>query len=192
MNNSTKATLAALCVVACLNGCGRPAPTGLVLTSYKNADQPQIYTINLDSCVYYQDAGGDYHFAGRDVHISDQPDGGEIQQLLHVHVFWKPIPGKTFDNASSIDAIYRYVLITQHGVAVYRGTGYVYPRKRRFSDRIRLEVDSGRLSLVGKSTGQADIIEAARLRGLLEAKSDRAAALDIRREIDILTGQVQQ
>ena len=191
MNKPHQATLAALGVLACLSGCGRPAPTGLVLTSYKDPDQPQVYTINLDSCAYYQDAGGDYHFAGRDVHVSDQPDGGEIQQLLHVHVFWRPIPGKTFDNASSIDAIYRYVLITPHGVAVYRGTGYVYPRQRRFSDRIRLEVDSGRLSLVGKSTGQADIIEAARLHGILEAVADRAAALDIRREIDILTGQVE-
>ncbi len=158
----------------------------ITLTSYKDAYFPETYELTLADCAYYRDPGGDYHIAGRATRTGDG-DGGDVTQLLGIHVFWNPLPGKTFDNATSMDATISYVIVTEGGVAVYTGTGYVFPR-RRMGDELVAKVDVGRLRLVTQTGEAPDLLGPARLRGTLHAEHDASMAVDIRRQIGIYAG----
>jgi hypothetical protein len=178
--------LALLMSVLFLSACARPTAS-LQLTSYKDPYFPETYDVKLADCAYYVGPGGDYHIAGRASHTPDD-GGGAITQLLHVHMFWKPWPGKTFDNPTTVDATIRYAIVTERGAAVYSGTGFVYPKKRRFSDDVIAKVEVARLSLESESGDPPELLGSARLAGKLMAKDDASLALDIRRQLDLRAG----
>lgn len=176
----TSLLLLALCC-GCSSGASR-----LELVSYKDPYFPERYTLVLDECAYDVDAGGDYHIVGRS---SDQPDpdAGPVEQLLHVHLFWRPRPGKTHDNPTSVDAVIRYVIATHDGLAVYSGTGFIYPKRDRVSDTIRAAVENARLRLVEQRGQPPDLLGEARLTGTLAARDDANAAVNLMRTLDLLT-----
>ena len=169
-----------------LLGCARPAAS-LQLTSYKDPYFPEIYDVQLADCAYYVGPGGDYHIAGRALH--EPEDGGSsIAQLVHVHMFWKPWPGKTFDNPSTVDAIIRYAIVTDRGAAIYAGTGFVFSRKRRMSDDVVVEIEAARLQLESETGDPPELLGSARLAGKLVAKDNPSLAVDLRRQLDLRAG----
>jgi hypothetical protein len=176
-------TVAAALVVLC-SGCARPAGT-LELTSYKDPYFPETYQVEFGECAYYVGPSNDYHIVGRDTH--DLEDGARraVTQLMHVHLFWRPRPGKTFDNPSTVDATIRYAILTEQGAAVYRGTGFVYANKGSFSDTLRVEIENARLRLELQEGDAPDLLGAARVVGELSAEANATLALDLRRELDL-------
>jgi hypothetical protein len=176
---------AATLLPALLLGCARPAGT-LDLTSYKDPYFPETYHVEFDECAYYAGPSGDYHIVGRARHIPEENSGGEITQLMHVHLFWHPRPGKTFANSSTVDATIRYAILTGQGAAVYAGTGFVYASKRRLSDKLAVEIENARLRLEVVEGDAPDLLGAARVVGELVAKEDATMAADLRRELELL------
>lgn len=168
-------------------GCTRPTGS-LELTSYKDPYFPETYEVELDECAYYAGPGGDYHIVGRATHIPEDNPGGEITQLLHVHLFWQPRPGKTFDNPSSVDATIRYAILTEQGAAIYCGTAFVYPKKHRTGDDITVKIESARLRLESQDGEPPELIGTARLRGKFVADNDPSLTVDLRRELDLRAG----
>jgi hypothetical protein len=175
-------------VLLFLLGCTRPSAF-LEITSYKDAYFPETYVVTLADCAYYVDSGGDYHVVGRAVRTPEEPGGGTIEQLLHVHLFWKPWPGKTFDDPSSVDAILRYAIVTDAGVALYSGTGFVYPRKRWMSEDVIARIEEARLRLDSQTGDSPELLGDARLAGTLVAKRNRSLAVDLRRRLDLHAGR---
>jgi hypothetical protein len=171
-----------LLVLPC--GCARSAGT-LELTSHKDPYFPESYRVELGECAYYMGPDGDYHIVGRACHATEDNPDGEITQLLHVHLFWRPRPGKTFDNPSTVDATIRYAILTKQGVAVYCGTGFVYPKKRRFSDQLVVQIENARLRLEAQHGDAPDLLGNARVVGELLARNNAALAVDLRRELDL-------
>jgi len=193
MNNQKSRCLPAFLIGAVVMlllpaGCGRS--TGVLeLTSYKDAYTPQTYEVEIEECVYYTEPGGDYHILGRARYTPDDDPDGEIVQLLHVHLFWKPYPGKTYDNPTTIDATLRYAVITARGDTFYSGTGYAYPKKMRRGDDIVLTIEGGRLAPDSQHGEGPEVLGAARILGKMTAKKDHALAMDLRREIDLRAGR---
>ncbi len=178
-----------LLVVAVLSpllllGCARPAGT-LELTSYKDPYLPQTYLVEFDDCAYYCGPGGDYHIIGRATHAPAGDPKGEITQLLHVHLFWRPRPGKTFDNPTTVDATIRYAILTEQGAAIYCGTGFAYASQRRMSDLLDVKVENARLRLEHQSGDTPDLIGNARAIGELLAENNAGLVVDLRRELDL-------
>jgi len=166
-----------------LSGCAH-ATSHLELTSYKDPYSPETYNVQWDDCAYYTGPGGDYHIVARTTHIPD--DGGdEITQVMHVHLFWRPRPGKTFDNPSTVDATIRYAILTEQGATVYCGTGFAYPKKRRTSDKLLVKIESARLRLESQNGDAPDLLGNARAAGELLAENNAALAVDLRRQLDL-------
>ena len=132
--------------------------------------------------------GGDYHIVGSAAQTPEDGSGGTITQLLHLHMFWKPWPGKTFADSSSVDATIRYAIVTERGAAMYRGTGFVYPKKRRLSDDLVVEIEAGRLRLESRKGDPPELLGTARLTGTLVADNDASLAVDLRRQLDLHAG----
>jgi hypothetical protein len=170
-----------------LLGCNRPTAS-LEITSYKDPYFPETYVVKLADCAYYVGPSGDYHLVGRAVHTPEDGGGGTIEQLLHVHLFWKPWPGKTFDNPTSVDATIRYAIVTESGRAIYSGTGFVYPKRRRLSDDVVARIEAGRLRLESQTGEPPELLGAARLTGVLVAKDNASLAVDLRRRLDLYGG----
>ena len=169
---------------ASASGCGRSSST-IELVSYKDPYFPEPYTVEFSQCAYQLDACGDYHFVGRATREPVEGGSGPITQLLYVHLFWKPHPGKTFANKTSNDATIRYAIVTDSGVAVYAGTGFVYPKRKRFGSRVVARLERARLhleSLVGQAP---ELLGDARLTGKLVAKQDPNLTVDVRRELEL-------
>lgn len=172
---------------ALLIGCRRPAGA-LKLTSYKDPYFPETYEVELTQCAYYVDPGGDYHIVGRATHTPQDGTGGTIAQLLHVHLFWRPRPGKTFDNPSAVDATIRYAIVTKQGAALYCGTGFVYPQMRRLSDDVLVKIEVARLRPEAQVGEPPELLGPARLSGKLVAAEDASLAVDLRRQLDLRAG----
>jgi len=167
---------------------GCASPTGLVeLISYKDPEQSLTYTVRFEQCAFALGPDGDYHIAARALDRSAGQSDRAIVQLLHAHVFWRPRPGKTFANSTTVDATLRYALLTADGAAIYGGTGFVYLHRRPFGRELDVSIESGRLRAQKLVGNPPELLGSVRLRGRLLAAEDPAAAMDIRRQLDLCT-----
>lgn len=174
----------ACCIAAAgLVGC-RAGGSRVALESYADPYFPERYAVRFDRCSYYLQSDGDAQIAAHAGYLGASEPALAVDQYLHLHMFWKPWPGKTPDNPTSIDATVRYAIVTDDGAAVYEGTAYVYPRKARFSDDLRLQIESARLKRVVVVGEAPALLGDTRLVGTLRAKPDQADTLDIARYID--------
>lgn len=170
--------------LALIGTCGCTLTDSTVrLTSYQDPHFPETFRITFDDCACWQDAGGDTHIAARAV---SQTGGDEtaVRQLMHVHLFWKPRPGKTADNPTSVDAIVRYAVASSGGVAVYRGTAFVYPQEQKNPPRLVAQLERAELRPAGKLRSPPEILGTMRIEGTLAARDDGNLAVDIIRELD--------
>jgi hypothetical protein len=129
------------------------------------------------------DRDGDYQIAARAARAPGAAAGSPIVQLLHVHIFWKPWPGKTHDDASGVDATLRYVVASDEGASVFSGTGFVYPR-RDWRRQLVAELESGRLQLVARIGTPPEVLGDARIRGRLNPIEDPGQTVEMLRELE--------
>jgi len=165
-----------------VSGC---ASSVIELTSYKDPYFPEHYQARLDECAYYLDPDGDIHAVGRSQHNDEH---GTLTQLVHVHIFWKPWPGKTPADQTATDAVIRYILARPSGRAVYEGTGFAFPRKQRGGE-LQIAIESAALRPLSQSGELPDVLGTARLVGLLRAVDRPGTAAHLIREMDRLSGQ---
>jgi hypothetical protein len=153
-----------------LTGC---ASSRLSVTSYQDPYFPETYHAAVRDAVYDVGPTGDIHAVGK---AESQTDAGRTTQYLHVHIFWKPHPGKTWAESSTTDAVLRYVLVTDKGSATYTGTGFAFPKKARWGDDYDITVESARLRLESKTGDMPDVLGPAQLTGRLHVRHDEPAA----------------
>jgi hypothetical protein len=169
--------LAALGTV--LAGCDKST---VQLVSYKDPYFPEHYRVELSECAYRVDPSGDIHAAGQ---ASTQTESGSTTQYLYVHIFWTPKPGKTPADSTTADAVLRYVVSTDGGVAVYSGTGFAFP-KPAFGGGLEIDIESGCLRLESHRGDLSDFLGDARVTGHLKARADPAEAAHLIRQAEQL------
>ncbi len=171
--------LAALCVAVTQLGCGGGSHVKLV--SYKDPYFPEKYFVDLSTCAYRLEPDGRIHAVGRAVQEDDQ---GTTSQHLCIRIFWQPKPGKTPADRTTTDALLRYVIATDTGVAVYTGTGFAYPTKSP-DGGLRIALESGRLRLQSRSGDLDDLFGNTQITGHLAARNDPATAATLIREAEL-------
>lgn len=169
-------------IVAVLCGCGSRG-SSVDLVSYRDPYFPEPYFVEFDECALRRDAGGNHHLIARSTKRSDT--GGTIRHYLDVDVFWKPRPGKTSTDSSSMDSSLRYAVVTPEGFAVYRGNGFVYLKQDSWSKRWTGTIESGHLHLESKTGDSPEILGDARIKGRLVARQDATRAVDWLRELEL-------
>ena len=131
----------------------------------------------FDTVIYRYDEENTLHFVGRSKSI-DKATGQTVEQVMTMRVFWRPIGGKTSLNSGSINATFRYVLMTPTSVGVYEGAGMV-----RLSGKngkpVTARMLDGDLRLTEASTSFHDTLGRCRLHGYLQANYDDARAMEM-------------
>lgn len=168
-------------------GCGVPA-SRVELVSYSDPQAPQSYHVDFETCGYRIAGGDDLHIAGRTHPVPQSTGDDAVSEYLHVHLYWKPNPGKTFANSSTTNATLRYVVATADGAAVYAGTGFAYPKQRR-DGRLQVNIESARLHLESSRGDVPDFLGNAKLTGTLVAADDAHTTAQIVREIELLAAR---
>lgn len=168
-----------------LPGCGNRLPDRLELTSYRDPYFPDKYDIVLDELVFRREPTGDLHICGVAKDQSLGEIGGSVEQLLHIHTFWRPRPGKTFADPSSVDAIIEYVIATSGGVCAYSGAGFVYVNEKRDGD-LGVQLKQSRLRVRAMLGDCPDLIERGRLIGRFQAEPRDGRAAEINQRLQML------
>jgi hypothetical protein len=171
--------------VACVGGAGCAA-SHVRVVSYQDPYFPETYAVALEETYYDLGPSGDLYVVARHIGPGEH---GATHHYLKLHVFWPPRPGKTPVESSTTDAVIKYVVATERGVAVYEGTGFVYgPVERRGT--LELDVESARLRLTSRTGDMPDVLGPARLTGKLAARHDEPLAADRQREAELVANLV--
>jgi len=174
---------AALMLTAC-------APTGRVqIRSYKDPYFPESFEVRFERCAFLRDGTRDYHIVARSTRVPPGGGVGPVTQILHVHVFWTPRPGKTFDDPSTHTATLRYAIVTPGGLALYEGAGFVYPERRWIDGHLVARIEQARLSPRLRSGDAPELLGESHLVGVLEAAADPPLTIDLRRELELHAGR---
>lgn len=179
--------IAALLTAAGVFSIGCASRGQVQLTSYKDPYFPENQRIAFDECVFRKDGGGDYLVVG---YLGAwQPPGMDqaVEQWLEIRTFWQPRPGKTRDDPSGTTATLRLVLASENGRVVYTGAGFVFPSTDRFSKRMEFSIEGARLSPESTSGSTSELLGEIRLQGKITAEPDDHRAVDLSRQIDLLT-----
>jgi hypothetical protein len=163
---------------------GSQSKPAIELVSYKDPYFPEHVSANFPTIVYRRDAGGDLHVVAQRTTPSGGEAGSELTELLYVHVFWMPRPGKTHSDSSASNAVLRYVVRSEPGAVVYIGTGFVYPTLRRNGELVA-RVESAELRLESRAGSPSDFLGDLRLTGELAARDAPGEALALIREMNL-------
>jgi len=183
--NSAAWGLVSVVIVGSLAGC---TTSSIELLSYKDPYFPQRFRATFAQSTYRIAPDGDIHITTCTRPDIANPDDDGIVQYLHVQVYWKPAPGKTPAESTMSDALVRYVVATRTGVAVYTGTGFVFPKRKR-GHRLHAEIELVRLHLDSQSGDLPDMLGDARLTGELGAREDPVSTTQIIRTMEQLAAR---
>lgn len=164
-------------------GCNRAS--SLTLTSYRDPYFPESYELHPDTCVYRKDRSGDYHVLAHSVHAAEGESTQPVEQWMHVHVYWRPRPGKTVDDPSSLDATLTYVVSSGDTKSSYSGSAFAYPDKARYSDDLILSIEGARMT-PASAPPTGELLGATRVVGKVRAQSDATRSVDLQRQMQLM------
>jgi hypothetical protein len=174
------------CALACLallaEGCQAPR-SSISVTSYKDPFFPEPYELTFDQAYMGEARDRDQHVVAERVQSAGE-DGERVRHLLHLQVFWKPRPGRTFADPSLTDAIARYIVAAPGGTVVYAGSAFVYPRRQPDGTWL-FEIEGGTLRLRTVDGDAPESIGDAKLAGMLVATENPGRVVDLRRLMDM-------
>ncbi len=147
------------------------------------------YQIEITDCVYQACGNGDYQILAEATMASRVT--GAVRELLHIHMFWRPRPGKTFAHSSMTNATLRYVVLSDEGHAVYRGTGFAYPKRSRSGNRLKVKLERSLLQPVAQLGVAPELLGPLEFAGVLHVRDNAGQAIELSREIDRLFGEAE-
>ena len=106
---------------------------GMILGGCSAYKPLRIQPIAADSAVIEPDFTVSNYTVDRDQNLYfymsrqtiDRTTGEPLEQVAVMRVFWQPIGGRTSLNPSSINATFRYVVMTPRSAGLYEGAGFV-------------------------------------------------------------------
>ena len=110
---------------------------------------------------------------------TDKATGKPLEQVATVRVFWRPVGGRTSMNNTSLNATYRYVLMTPDSVGMYEGAGFVRLWGKNGAATLQARLMDGDLRLTEASANFVDTLGRAKIRGNFSAVYDDKRALDM-------------
>jgi hypothetical protein len=138
----------------------------------------EVIVPKFDHAYYYYDRDQTLYFVMRS-HTTDKASGKPVEQIATVRVFWRPVGGKTSMNPTSLNATYRYVLMTPDSVGMYEGAGFVRLWGKNGRPKLDARLMDGDLRLTQASVSFVDNLGRAQIRGNFSATYDDAKAMDM-------------
>jgi len=173
--------LTALIAVGCAS-----EPMRVHLTTYDETGAAQEHYADFTRAYYTTGPNGLMAWALSTEQPSPDDPTQIVTQIVHIREIWKTRPGKTFANASQINAQVRYAILTPPTGVRYDGSAFITYKSKRFSDVQICEIEAGRLT-PSKRMGDVTVpFGPARFNGTFEATENQATVAEAAQLIDAL------
>lgn len=145
------ARIAALSTVIGLAGLGlstgcSSTGTRLILTTYYEDGVPQQHYADFPEAYYAHSAAGTLELVLRAERPSSVDPTQSITQLVYLKTFWNPQPGRTYVQATQINARVQYAVLTPPTGVRYDGGAFITCKLDKDGDTLTGEVESGTLT----------------------------------------------
>lgn len=111
--------------------------------------------------------------------------------LMHVHMFLKPMPGKTPIDRTACSAAIRYAVLAHGSIGLYGGGGFMVPAGSIGKDRFGGSLRDANLRLVAATDGFNDLLSPARCNASFRARLDEPMVRLIRARFNDITAAVR-
>ncbi len=155
-------------------GCRSPS-NQMAVVSLRDPGSPQRYFTRFDDAVYRTDAAGNLDIVLRGEH--EGGPGDQVVEVVHLHAFWKPIPGTSFAERSMINARVKYLILTGDTAILYEGAGFASFRLNKRTRQLTGRLEAAQLAPTRRRGPARDLFGAAQLVGSFDASRDDRHAL---------------
>jgi hypothetical protein len=159
------------------SGCADPT-TVLVIETHQNPARPVLLHERFDEAWFASDARGNWDIVLRAARPSPVEAGGELIEIFHARIFWRPRPGTSYAERTQTNAQFCYALIDVDRAISFEGTGFIYPVLDRTGVEMRGKVESGTLTPTRRAGDARDPLGACRITGRFTARQHRARVVE--------------
>ena len=190
-------------IVFCVTAC-RPADTKFQVVTFHDPNHPETLTERFDGGGSFTlNADGNYHIvfeipptliqpqASDECNPSEHPQKALpvwASQFIHIEVFWRALPGKTYADRTQTNANILYCVITGDDAISYEGAGFAYLDLSRDGKRLRGTLESSTLFPARFAKAPRDLFGPCRITGTFQAVYDRREAAKVQRTLRRLLG----
>ena len=187
---SRSVCLLAAAVASACAGCG-PRTTEFHVTDHRPDQPPEHYFETFDECYYCLDAQGHADIVARrhpPRRIAAEGGPDPATQVVHIRQVWLAVPGRTFAEASMINATVSYLIVGPSGGAAFDGGGFCTFTENRKGTEIRGRLESSTLrARHGVDTGN-ELFGRASVTGTFRAQRNERQVRRIMHEMERLFG----
>lgn len=140
---------------ACLAGCQSNPQLEVRRLQPAASAETSSFPIAPTTAGYYQTSNSDYHIACESTIASRGSESNRA--IIHLHVFWRPRPGISFSDRSTVNTRVRYLALGARGWRLYEGSGFVYPTKDNRTDGLRVRLERSVLEPTDRSGPEAPV-----------------------------------
>jgi hypothetical protein len=176
----------ALVLIWALGGCGTYAKLSLESPLSGATLSPRLstiaYTFNDENTVdiYLTDLSLDQLASPFEDNSSGWPTG----QMMHIHMFIRPSPGKTPIEPQSSNCTIRHLILAPGATGLYGGGGFLLPTSSAKSGTFGGRITAGTLRLQASSENFIDALGPTGLRASFKVKEDRELAATMARRFE--------
>lgn len=156
-----------------LLACG-PRDTRITLESNLDPANPRVFTEIFGDALFSTDGRGRWDVLLTRSQPSARDADENLDQTLHLSLFWKPVPGTTFAEATQTNALLTYCLTNGPTCIAYEGAGFVYLDVSRNGQTLTGRVESSSLAPTRRTEDAPDRFGPCRLTARFRATRDTA------------------
>jgi hypothetical protein len=171
-----------LCIFAA--GCA-PKTTRFVVTDYRTGDIRR-YHQGFDACYYWYDQQRNLHVVAHREDADD--DDVSTTQLVHLHAFWIPDPGRTKAERSIINTTVSYMILTGSSGATFEGSGFFSFGENRSKTRLTGNLELSSLAPHRRLGSGEKLFQHAELSGEIVAQRNKRKGIALLNEMRHLFG----
>ena len=170
-------------LVVASTGCSL-RPSTFEIIDYPKPGEERRYRETFDEAFYSLDRHGNV-----DVVLRHRTDGGSdpsgaVTQIIHIHGFWRSVPGSTVAHSTQLNATVAYHILTGHVGATFEGAGSVFFRHGRRNGVLVGSLDLATLQPKRRLASGSPLFQRATLRGRFHAEHDPRRVMQIVNEMN--------
>jgi hypothetical protein len=146
--------------------------------SHCECARPKPLAERFDEALCSTDSRGEWDIVLHSLHPAQRDPRQSIEQILHLSLFWKPVPGTTYVESSQTNALMTYALLSGPTAISYEGAGFVYLTQDR-SGGISGRIESGTLSPTRRVGEPNDLLGTCKLTGEFKGRIDRSRVSEL-------------
>ncbi|MCK6484354.1 MAG: hypothetical protein HUU22_00160 [Phycisphaerae bacterium] len=158
-------------LVLAVTGCA-PKENRIVVDALEDSARPRQFHERFDDAFFSFDGRDRWTIVLHSRRPAAADPAHDVEQILILKLFWRPIPGTTFADSTQTDALITYGLITAGACIAYEGAGFVYFSRSRDGTRLVGSIESSNLAPDRKLGEPADIFGRCRVTGRFVARRD--------------------